>query len=87
MTIDDRGRIWVADTFNDRVQVFKIIHREPGGIQKPAPESGPLLESPRIAGSLKIPEVQVPDQGDHFLENSPLPETPLNPDEVQESDL
>jgi hypothetical protein len=87
MTIDDRGRIWVADTFNDRVQVFKIIHREPGSIQKSVPESGPLLESPRIAGSLKVPEVQESDPGDHFPESSLLPETPLNPDEVQESDL
>jgi hypothetical protein len=87
IAIDERGRLWVADTFNHRVQVFKTIRRESGSVEEAAPEVGPLVESPDIADSLTVPESSDTDAEDQTPERSPLPETPLSSDEVQESDL
>ncbi len=94
---DKRGRLWVADTFNGRVQVFSIERRglslleesvEPEAENPVVGTSGiPVvkIESEKLEAEKTLPEsssVSVPESAPDLQSESELAE-----DEVQESDL
>ena len=84
IVIDDRGRLWIADTFNNRLQVFKVSRRESAVDQADAiePENSFVAESPEISKSIKVPPPEAPEPAE-----SGKPAPPLTADEIQESDL
>ncbi len=94
LTIDGRGRLWVADTFNGRVQVFKVTRRQSAAGELITSGGGLRSEIPVVA---KSPKVTVPDAVTDSVSEAPaspepgaqelMPEAPLRPDEVQESDV
>ncbi len=99
LTIDDRGRLWVADTFNGRVQVFKVSRRQSTADMSGAasPMGDMRSEIPVVAGTPKVsapdsleslaPEGSATSEAGSQKTITGVPESPLQPDEVQESDL
>lgn len=95
--IDDSGRLWVADTFNGRVQVFKVVRLITSAVvaDSAIQEGGLRSEIPVVAVGSKKDSADVdieatPEKSimqDSGLQEEAAPETPLYNDEVQESDL
>lgn len=81
IAIDKRGRLWIADTFNNRLQVFKVSRWDRAVDKADAiePENSFIAESPDISKIIKVPSPEESEPGKLL--------SPLQPEEVQESDL